>query len=298
MAVCMTANWCISLTKLRFSFYTGERDWKCNCTKFFLHPLSAVQPCSPATLHTDLACISSEFVLFCLSPALHPRAYLTLQPPGRWQMQEDAEGAKGWAGCWAGCAAQNREASKTKTQVCANGMGAWSKFPASRFLKSGNKSCQQPVVLHRERRPHRQPSTHCHEGKQVSVTKSSCRHEWRRRQRLCFWSWQWESLKLQAMGEESETEETWEEKETWWETEKESNFMTVKKRESRPIDKSEGKWEEHICKIQSDFMVICLSSCFPWTGREEKLCGNNRGQGTYNKMGEEPNITQPSLWSS
>lgn len=80
-------------------------------------------------------------------------------------------------------------------------------------------------------------------------------------------------------GEESKPGETQEGKEAWRKTEKENNFIMVKKRESRLSNKWKGRWEECLCKISEipKWFHGCLCPCLSWTERGTGLCGNNPG---------------------
>lgn len=210
----MTANWCVNATKLWFAFNTGERSWKCNCTKFSLHLPAAARPCLPATLHTDLACKSLGFVLFSFSQCYvleptHPAASqgdggCRKMPQRRrgGQVTELAELPQKER-----CPRQKLECVLTKgmlDQRCLPG-GTW---------RVGARAA----------------------GSQLSCTRKGAV------------TWQWGSLRPQAMGEKSKPEKTQKEKKARRGTEKENDFMLVKKGKSRPTDKWEGRWEERLCK--------------------------------------------------
>lgn len=201
MVVTMKANRCINVSKLWICFGTGEHNWKCCCTVF-----SASSCCSLAMLTCCLAHWSGLQILTVCAFFYYPVLFLAMSPlflwPSReledvesWQMQTQRGGQATEL-----AAAQKRKVSKTKPQVCANKRAAW-----SQWLKGGNESCQQPVILHRERSRHSWPRGVCwslrssshppqHAHNQVSVTEGSHKQEWKCRQ-LHFWSWQRESPK-------------------------------------------------------------------------------------------------------
>lgn len=150
-------------------------------------------------------------------------------------------------------AAQKRKVSKTKTQVCTNKRAAW-----SWWLKGGSKSCQQPVILCRQRSLHCSPSPH-HSGvcwslsllltlpsvftvRSVSLRAPTSRSEnvdnncifgigngshWSRSHRR----------RKQARRNTGEKRGL------------ENDFIMMKKRQSQLTNKWKGRWEECLCKI-------------------------------------------------
>lgn len=175
---------------------------------FFLHPPAAAWPCLPAALHTDLACKSSEFVLFFTSRCcFQPWVHFSCSLPGSWKMWK--------AGRCRGkevvrplswllpkrerCPRQKVKCVLTKGLLDHGGWRVGMRAASSQL--SSSRHCW-PSTHHSgvcwSLRSSSHPPQHVH--KQVSVTEGSYKQEWKCRQQLHFRSWQWESLKHKSQG--------------------------------------------------------------------------------------------------